>query len=199
MPRLPVTLIVAATRSNAIGRDSSLPWRLPKEMAYFARVTKQTTTREKKNVVIMGRKSWQGIPAKFRPLTERFNIVVGGAQDTVLVSSFEQACAEISKSDTINRAFLIGGAQLYSQVMSKPSSDDYILDRILLTRVKTDFNDCDAFLTCLDMLNDGKEWQRSSHKELQDWVGFDVPEGDQVEKDRISGRDVVYEFQMWTR
>ncbi|KAM0791778.1 hypothetical protein ACM66B_004041 [Microbotryomycetes sp. NB124-2] len=207
MPQLPLTLIVAATASNAIGRASSLPWRLPKEMAYFARATKQTTRPDARNAVIMGRKSWEGIPNKFKPLAERVNVVVsrqtnldlGGAQNTVLVSSFEHACTQISQTQAMDRTFLIGGAQLYNQVMSEPSSDVYNLGRILLTRVKTDFDDCDAFLDSLKMLETGKEWKRSSHQELQDWVGFEVPEGDQIEKDRIGGRDVVYEFQMWTR
>ena len=85
--QLSLTLIVAATRSNAIGRESSLPWRLSKEMAYFARITKgeQSTTGcgngSGKNVVIMGRKSWEGIPKKFRPLADRVNVVVTRQKD----------------------------------------------------------------------------------------------------------------------
>lgn len=74
--QLPLTLIVAATPSNAIGRNSTLPWRLSQEMAYFARVTKGEEGSSKRNAVIMGRKSWEGIPAKFRPLPGRTNVVV---------------------------------------------------------------------------------------------------------------------------
>lgn len=75
--QIPLTLIVAATPSNAIGRSSSLPWRLTKEMAYFARVTKgENVERDGTNAVIMGRKSWEGIPSKFRPLPGRRNVVV---------------------------------------------------------------------------------------------------------------------------
>lgn len=73
--QLSLTLIVAATPSNAIGRNSSLPWRLSQEMAYFARMTKGEETHAK-NAVIMGRKSWEGIPKKFRPLPGRINVVV---------------------------------------------------------------------------------------------------------------------------
>ncbi|GAA6061812.1 hypothetical protein JCM10212_001118, partial [Sporobolomyces blumeae] len=91
MPPLPLTLIVAATTSNAIGRSSSLPWRLSHEMAYFARITKgepktvearetsdgrDDESSRRKNAVIMGRKSWEGIPTKFRPLPDRTNVVV---------------------------------------------------------------------------------------------------------------------------
>ncbi|KAK4055020.1 hypothetical protein OIO90_003361 [Microbotryomycetes sp. JL221] len=215
MRPLPVTLIVAATASNAIGRASSLPWRLPKEMAYFARVTKEIEQPiqgiSTKNAVIMGRKSWQGIPTKFRPLVDRYNVVVsrqtdfdlGGAAQTSLVNSFEQACTLLSQRLTktgaaqhLHKTFLIGGAQLYNQVLSRPDSSEYSLERILLTRVKTDFEGCDAFL---DDFERDTQWQRSSHTELEQWVGFEVPKGDQVEKDRIGGTEVTYEFQMWTR
>lgn len=73
--QIALTLIVAATPSHAIGRSSALPWRLPKEMAYFARVTKGER-REGMNAVIMGRKSWEGIPERWRPLAGRINVVV---------------------------------------------------------------------------------------------------------------------------
>jgi dihydrofolate reductase len=73
------TIIVAATVSNGIGivRESvaSLPWRLPKEMAYFARVTTAAPPGTR-NAVIMGRKTWESIPEKFKPLRERKNIIL---------------------------------------------------------------------------------------------------------------------------
>lgn len=77
--QISLTLIVAATTTNGIGASSTLPWRLPKEMAYFARVTKATGTAgegEGMNAVVMGRKTWEGIPSRFRPLPERVNVVV---------------------------------------------------------------------------------------------------------------------------
>lgn len=70
-----MTLIVAATTSNGIGQSNKLPWRLKGEMAYFARVTSRAPP-EKVNAVIMGRKSWEGIPKKFRPLKGRRNVVI---------------------------------------------------------------------------------------------------------------------------
>ncbi|PRQ76741.1 hypothetical protein AAT19DRAFT_12159 [Rhodotorula toruloides] len=77
--QLSLTLIVAATPSHGIGRNSTLPWRLSKEMAYFARMTKGEG-QELANAVIMGRKSWEGIPSKFRPLPGRVNVVVSRQQ-----------------------------------------------------------------------------------------------------------------------
>jgi dihydrofolate reductase len=70
-----LTIIVAATKSNGIGQNSQLPWRLAKEMAYFARVTSNAPAGAS-NAVIMGRNTWESIPTKFRPLKNRVNIVV---------------------------------------------------------------------------------------------------------------------------
>lgn len=101
-PPLELTLIVAATRDMGIGRNGTLPWTgLKKEMAYFARVTKRpppsspscpsaatavpvpvppaqitSDSRTARNAVIMGRKTWDSIPPRFRPLPGRLNVVV---------------------------------------------------------------------------------------------------------------------------
>ena len=83
------------------------------------------------------------------------------------------------------RVFLIGGAQLYNLALaSSPPS----VDRVLLTRVTTNF-DCDTFLT--DFTRD-ESWSRASHRDLCDWVGFEVPENEVEEK------GVKYRFEMWT-
>ena len=81
-----LTLIVACTSSHGIGKGGKLPWRLAKEMAYFAKVTTSVpssssspasvTPQIKRNAVIMGRNTWDSIPKKFRPLKDRVNIVV---------------------------------------------------------------------------------------------------------------------------
>ena len=70
-----LTVIVAATRNNGIGQGSKLPWRLPQEMAYFAKVTSQAPEGYA-NAVIMGRTTWESIPKKFRPLKNRVNLVL---------------------------------------------------------------------------------------------------------------------------
>jgi dihydrofolate reductase len=75
-----LTLIVAATKTNGIGQGSQLPWRLPKEMAYFKRVTSNAPD-GRLNAVIMGRKTWESIPANFRPLPNRVNIVISRNAD----------------------------------------------------------------------------------------------------------------------
>ena len=72
---LKATLIVAHDSSRGIGKNGSLPWKLSKEMKYFAAAT-TAAPEGKKNAVIMGRTTWESIPAKFRPLKERINVVL---------------------------------------------------------------------------------------------------------------------------
>jgi len=89
-PLPPLALIVATTPSLGIGLHGTLPWPpLKADLAFFARVTKRVlppphpthtsqngSSKSRKNAVIMGRKTWESIPAKFRPLRGRINVVV---------------------------------------------------------------------------------------------------------------------------
>lgn len=69
-------LVVAATREGGIGKAGALPWQLSGDMAYFRELTSHTRDSKKSNAVIMGRRTWESIPAKFRPLKGRVNIVL---------------------------------------------------------------------------------------------------------------------------
>lgn len=98
----------------------------------------------------------------------------------------------------IYRTFIIGGASLYAETLSmsktQHSPNQYIVDRILLTRIMSpSFEHCDVFFPDFQNQGDGSRWQRASHKELQQWVEYPVPEGLQEEN------GIEYEFQMWTR
>ena len=74
---LSLTLIAALTPSGGLGVNGSLPWpQLKKEMAYFARITKRAPSAKHINAVIMGRKTWESIPPRFRPLAGRVNVVL---------------------------------------------------------------------------------------------------------------------------
>jgi len=75
-----LTLIVAVTKSNGIGQNARLPWRLPKEMAYFAQVTSNAPD-GRSNALIMGKNTWESIPKKVRPLKNRVNIVISRNKD----------------------------------------------------------------------------------------------------------------------
>jgi len=166
-------------------------------MAYFAKITSHVPENvTKRNAVIMGRKTWESIPTKFRPLKNRINVVVSrdpeSITDTSIVkaSSIDDACAHANPE--IHRRFLIGGAQLYAHALTSTSLQ-YSLDRILLTRiVEPAFDECDVFLP--EFREDASQaWREAPHEELTEWAGFDVPEGIQEEK------GVKYVFQMWVR
>src|SRR5271155_1263028 len=129
-PEMPsITTIVAATSSRlGIGLKGTLPWRLKKEMAYFKRVTTHHPE-NLTNVVIMGRKCWESIPSKFRPLPNRHNIVLSrkghidgidqtmaGGRGVEVASSLTDALERL-RGRGFGRIFVIGGAEVYREAM----------------------------------------------------------------------------------
>ncbi|KJA29106.1 hypothetical protein HYPSUDRAFT_61139 [Hypholoma sublateritium FD-334 SS-4] len=202
----PLTIIVAATKANGIGINGGLPWKLSKELKYFAQATTNAPEGHQ-NAVIMGRNTWESIPKKFRPLPRRKNIVISTNPhynlDTISTSAVLahnlKSALELSHAQTpnLNREFIIGGATLYTEAIKlPPSPTEPYVDRVLLTRILApDFKECDVSMS--DFLQeeiDGKKvWARASHKELEEWVGFGVAEGE------LEENGVTYEFQMWLR
>jgi dihydrofolate reductase len=139
--------VVAADEANGIGKDGKLPWRLPGEMAYFKRLTTEAPA-GRRNAVIMGRKTFESIPPKFRPLSDRFNMVLSRdpsyrPQGAFVVSSLDEALGELAKLETLGALFCIGGGQLYATALEHPRCE-----RVYLTRVHASF-DCDARLARL--------------------------------------------------
>jgi len=209
---LPVelTLIVAAMRNMGIGRAGTLPWTgLKQEMAYFARVTKRTSTLAgqdssdtvspvTKNAVIMGRKTWHSIPGKFRPLKGRLNVVLsrshkdgaetlGGSDGPVNLKSIDSALETLGGMNLVGRLFVIGGAEIYKTALGMKEAK-----RILLTRVLSEF-ECDTFFP-LKLGDDADgEWKKRTKEELDKWVGENVPEGVQDEN------GVQYVFEMYEK
>ena len=121
MPRL--SLIVAMARHRVIGLNNTLPWHLPEDLKHF----KETTLGKP---VIMGRKTWDSLPEKFRPLPGRRNIVVSrnaGLQlsGAEVAHSLEAAKALLAPND---EAFVIGGAELYR--LALPMADHLYLTEI---------------------------------------------------------------------
>lgn len=120
MPAL--TLIAAIASNGVIGVDNRLPWQLPEDLKHFKMLTTGHT-------VIMGRKTWESLPPKFRPLPKRTNIVVTRdaayrADGAVVTASLPAAIAAAGATD----AFVIGGAEIYAQALA-------LADRLELTEV----------------------------------------------------------------
>jgi dihydrofolate reductase len=107
-----ISLIAALSKNSVIGKNNDLPWHLPDDMKYFMQTTKA-------HHVIMGRKNYQSIPEKFRPLPNRTNIVVSRQQNfdapnCMVVNSIEAALG-IAQSNNEQEVFIIGGSEIYSQ------------------------------------------------------------------------------------
>ena len=105
-----ISLIAALTRNRVIGRNNDLPWHLPDDMKYFMQTTKG-------HHVIMGRKNYDSIPEKFRPLPNRTNLVVTRQKNLILsqctvVNSLEEA-VDIARKAGEPELFIIGGAAIY--------------------------------------------------------------------------------------
>ena len=142
-----LSLIAAVARNGVIGKDNALLWHLPEDMRHF-----RETTRGKP--VIMGRKTWESLPAAYRPLPGRQNIVVSrnadyAAPGACVVASLDAALQEAVSADEV---FVIGGAQLYRQAIDSA-------DRLYLTEIDRDYEG-DVFFPDLEA---GK-WQEVSRR-----------------------------------
>ncbi|RDW59596.1 dihydrofolate reductase [Coleophoma cylindrospora] len=203
-----LALIVAATSKNmGIGKNGGLPWTgLRKEMQYFAQVTQTTKPGQaNENAVIMGRKTWESIPKKFRPLKLRTNVIIsrshpesgglaGVGNRSIQCNSIDGAMNAIgnqaleTKGSESPKVFVIGGAQIYQAALDFKEAKF-----ILLTRILEDF-DCDTFFPLkLNADGSGDGWERQSYDFLKAWVGIDVPEGIQEEN------GIKYVFEMWQK
>lgn len=151
-----LTLIVAYAQNRVIGRDNTLPWKLPSDLAHFKRTTLG-------HPVIMGRKTWESLG---RPLPGRRNIVVTRnphytATGAECVTSLTQA---ISSVQDFAQAFVIGGAQLYQEALP-------FAHQVIATEVLANIEG-DAFFAPLDP----KQWSESSrtHYPEENGLRFDV-------------------------
>ncbi len=123
-----ISLIAALTQNYVIGKNNDLPWSLPDDMKFFMQTTKG-------HHVIMGRKNYDSIPEKFRPLPNRTNIVVTRQENfkapgCIVVNSFDRALG-IARSNGETETFVIGGADIYS--LGLPHAH-----RLYLTEINTD-------------------------------------------------------------
>lgn len=118
-----LSLIAAVPRNGAIGKDNELLWREPEDQKHFRRVTMGCP-------VIMGRKTWDSLPARFRPLPGRRNVVVTRnpawqAEGADAVTSLDAALALLAGTP---KAFVIGGAELYA--LALPRASELVLTEI---------------------------------------------------------------------
>ena len=118
-----INIIVATSENNVIGRGNDIPWYIPKDLEHFKKLTTG-------NTVIMGRKTYESLPKEYRPLPNRFNIVITRdksyqAKGCLVVNSLEEA---LRKSDNNREIFIIGGGQIYREGLK-------FAERIYLTKI----------------------------------------------------------------
>lgn len=147
-----------------------LPWKkLSGDMKYFKKITTTTKEATKRNAVMMGRVTWESIPAKFRPLPGRLNVVLTRdpskhpelveSEDVIVCTSVDQAFARLESDykDKVENTFVIGGAEIYNQTFAMEG-----LEKLYLTKVKTDF-ECDRFLK-LDEAKFQETWRSKTEE-----------------------------------
>src|SRR5437016_2730821 len=138
------SIIVAVDNGNGISKDGSIPWDSREDMKFF----KDMTIGNKKNVVIMGRLTYESIPVEYRPLKDRTTIVVSATwkpeehSEAIVCPSLLDALKETgTKSQRYDKIFVCGGERLYEEAISHYM---YLCDRIYVTKFKTDYH-CDKF------------------------------------------------------
>ncbi|KAK5648736.1 hypothetical protein RI129_003628 [Pyrocoelia pectoralis] len=178
---LKFNLIAAASQNRGIGKNNTLPWKLKAEMNYFSKMTETTKSNSKKNVVIMGRRTWDSIPSKYQPLPNRINFIL--SKSKLDLEQFHDVCGFTSWNDIYDKLndnkfkeeyeqiWIIGGSSIYKHAL-----ESKYFYRLYLTEIKKEF-DCDTFFPTF-----------SNVKEVSDPV---VPQGIHEEN------GIEYEFKVY--
>lgn len=163
-----LVLIAAVAQQRAIGKNNDLLIRLPEDMARFKALTLGHT-------VIMGRKTWDSIPARFRPLPQRRNLVLSRQSGLALPGAEVFASLDLAIAACAGEAqvFVMGGAEIYAQALP-------LADRLELTEIDATF-EADSF--------------------FPDWrlLGFEEQGRERRQHRTPEGRDVAYDFVRYQR
>jgi dihydrofolate reductase/thymidylate synthase len=197
---------------------SSKVWRLPGDMAHFKRVTSTPPSPKPQdanpstpltNAVIMGRKTWDSIPSKFRPLDHRTNVIlsrsnnpISGAEDenVIVCSSLEQAVDKLKQMDGVGDIFVIGGGQVYEE-----SIKSGLVNKVIYTEVNN-LPDDTKFDTWFPELGDedwdcapypGHEINAVAEEKKEDSKTNDARDMTVVKTDKKTG--AKFQFLQYTR
>lgn len=132
-----ISMIWAQSRNGAIGINGRLPWTIPGDLKNFSDLTRH-------HIVIMGRKTWDSLNPRFKPLPHRYNVIL--TRDTSGATMTDpylrvETCHDLEaflKRHCGKRIFIIGGAEVYTKMMPRAS-------KLYVTEVDTDIPDADAF------------------------------------------------------
>jgi dihydrofolate reductase len=171
-----INLIWAQARNRVIGMNGVMPWHLPEDLAHLKRMTLGCP-------VIMGRKTWDSIPPKFRPLPGRTNVVVTRQADwhedgALPANNMVEAISICEHMSIIlepspEQVWVIGGAQIYDQALP-------LAQRIVVTEIDADFEG-DAFAPQL-----GTDWRETARERHTSKTGltFSIVNYDRIEANK---------------
>jgi len=173
------SLVLAMSKNKGIGNKGGIPWEIPQDLKHFKNITSKVlneqdefnfmkenllnsswehlksepTLKTKRNMVVMGRKTWDSIPKKFRPLSDRINVVLSNNQEFINMNpTVENEFYAFSNIDSVfslasrieeklNEIFVIGGNQIYNEFLTKYGD---LCKLIFLTQIEKEF-ECDVF------------------------------------------------------
>ena len=148
-----IGLVWAQSAGGVIGRENALPWHLPEDLAHFRALTAGMT-------VVMGRRTWDSLPPRFRPLPGRFNIVLSrdrgwAADGATRADDFTDALGAAASSEREADVWVIGGASVYAAALP-------FADRLVVTEIAETF-DGDAHAPAI-----GAGWREAAAE--PDWL-----------------------------
>jgi dihydrofolate reductase len=154
-----VGLIWAEAHGGVIGAEGGMPWHVPEDLAHFKEITLGAP-------VVMGRKTWDSLPERFRPLAGRENIVVTRQQDWAAEGA-RRAATVAEAVRGLDRVWIIGGAEIFRQVIGDA-------DRLEVTELDLDV-DGDAYAPSKSgwRLIDEGEWQTSRSGVRYRFLGYE--------------------------
>lgn len=143
-----IAIIVAMDMNRGIGKNNDLLWHLPADMKFF----KETTT---DNIVVMGRKNYESIPEKYRPLPHRENVILTRNKDFKaegchVFHSFDEVLTHYADEED-RTMFIIGGGEIYKEALDKD-----IVDEMYITKVEKAY-EADTFFPEINL----RDWRRS--------------------------------------
>ena len=161
-----ISAIVAVAENGVIGKDGKMPWpKIEEDMKWFVEKTKN-------NVVVMGRKTWESLPPKHRPLKDRTNIVVTSQPLTAIKGAKGSLCGELTSglrshqnANPDKEVFVIGGKEIYEQCFPA-------CEKIYITRVKGKYEG-DVKLDIEEVLKDFKKAGKSKETKrctFETWI-----------------------------
>lgn len=139
-----VACVAALDARGGIGKNGGIPWHLARDFRHFRLLTTVTTHAGDRNAVIMGRRTWDSLPSRAKPLPKRLNLVVSRQHalplpdDVLLAQSLPEALDQ-ARERRVATAFIIGGGEIFRQAFTRG-----LCSTLYLTEIEKDFQ-CDVF------------------------------------------------------